>query len=320
MEKEGNPQPLTTSDSKVSLSAWIRQEANDKIPDATQLKEKKNIDYYLSQDGYVETVDKFTMFLDWCNKEGMVMPKLEYPAYFENGLIGVRCKEDIINREAYLFVPFKMMLSVHKVQNDDVLGPIVLDHPECFDEEKGNDWEQLTLAIGLLYEMTKGKESYWYPYLRQMPDVEFSSSWDEHELEMLQDDYCVYQLKEYDAELAATWEIFEKVLLEYESVFPAKFIDRGLFLNIYGQVCTRCFGYGLESTAMIPMADNLNHSSVDITNEMICLSLHPQGDRNIEYYRIGKYLADYSQVYAAQGWSEEDIKKNKLNICGRYSR
>ena len=115
----------------------------------------------------------------------MIQPKLEYPAYFENGLVGVRCKEDILNREAYLYVPFKMLISVSKVQNHNVLGPIVLEHPECFDEEKGHDWEQLTLALGLLYEMTKGKDSYWYPYLRQMPDVEFSSSWDDHELEML---------------------------------------------------------------------------------------------------------------------------------------
>jgi len=81
------------------------------------------------------------MFNEWCKKEGMIQPKLEYPAYFENGLVGVRCKEDILNREAYLYVPFKMMLSISKVQNDTVLGPIVLEHPECFDEAKGHDWE-----------------------------------------------------------------------------------------------------------------------------------------------------------------------------------
>ena len=40
------------------------------------------------------------------------MPKLEFPAFFENGLLGVKCKEDINHREAYLFVPYKMKLSV----------------------------------------------------------------------------------------------------------------------------------------------------------------------------------------------------------------
>jgi len=54
---------------------------------------------------------------------------------------------------------------------------------------------------------------------------------------------------------------------------------------------------------MIPMADNLNHSSVDITNEMMSMANHPLGDRNIDYYRIGKYLADYSAAFEANGWS-----------------
>ena len=153
--------------------------------------------------------------------------------------------------------------------------------------------------------MTKGIKSYWYPYLRQMPDVEFSSSWADHELEMLHDDHCTAQLQEYDAELQATWVLFEKVLLDNKEIFESKFIDRDLFMLVYAQVCTRCFGYGLESTSMIPMADNLNHSSVDITNEMMCMKLHPKGDTNMAYYRIAKYLADYSSAFLAKGWTQE---------------
>jgi hypothetical protein len=52
------------------------------------------------------------MFNEWCQKEGVLMPKLHYPAYFENGLIGARCKEDIQHREAFLYIPYKMLLSV----------------------------------------------------------------------------------------------------------------------------------------------------------------------------------------------------------------
>lgn len=130
---------MSVSDSKVSLTSWIRQEANEVIK--TEEKPTKNIDYYLSNDGYVEKADKFEMFMEWCKKEGVYMPKLEYPAYFENGLLGVKVKETIENREAYLYVPYKMMLSVTKIQNDPVLGPIVSENPQCFDEEKGHDWE-----------------------------------------------------------------------------------------------------------------------------------------------------------------------------------
>jgi len=40
------------------------------------------------------------------------MPKLEYPVYFENGLKGMRCKEDIEHREVFLFVPYRMMFTI----------------------------------------------------------------------------------------------------------------------------------------------------------------------------------------------------------------
>ena len=72
------------------------------------------------------------MFLNWCKKEGVVMPKIEYPATFENGLKGIRCTSDIAHREAFLFVPFKMMYTLSKVQNNEILKPIIKRHPKCF--------------------------------------------------------------------------------------------------------------------------------------------------------------------------------------------
>ena len=93
------------------------------------------MDYYLSKDGYVETADKYEMFNEWCKKEGVIMPKLEYPATFENGMIGARCTEDIPSRTAFLFVPYKMMLSVSKLRQHEVLGKIIKDYPEVFSAE-----------------------------------------------------------------------------------------------------------------------------------------------------------------------------------------
>jgi hypothetical protein len=46
----------------VNESAWIRQEGNTVIVQ----RKTKNIDWYLSQDGHVETVDKYSMFNEWC--------------------------------------------------------------------------------------------------------------------------------------------------------------------------------------------------------------------------------------------------------------
>jgi len=55
----------------------------------------------------------------------MVMPKLEYPATFEHGLCGARCKEDIEHREAFLFVPSKMLLSTKRAAVHPVLSGVI---------------------------------------------------------------------------------------------------------------------------------------------------------------------------------------------------
>ena len=73
--------------------------------------ELKNItDYVIDEE---DKRDKYAIFLEWCQKEGVINPKMEYPAHFD-GLIGARCKEDINYQEAFLFVPYKMMLSTGK--------------------------------------------------------------------------------------------------------------------------------------------------------------------------------------------------------------
>ena len=70
---------------------------------------------------------------------------------------------------------------------------------------------------------------------------------------------------------------------------------------------------------MVPMADNLNHSCDMITSEMVNLSLHVTGDEKNEYFRISKYMADYSSVFKANGWSKECIR-DEPNITGRIDR
>jgi len=105
--------------------------------------------------------------------------------------------------------------------------------------------------------------------------------------------------------------MFKKVLLQYPKIFPDKLLDRGLFMNVYGQVCTRCFGYGLPSCSMIPMADNINHNSVDVTNELVNLDKHVNGDEDSEYFRIAKFMNDIRPIYDKKGI---DVGPRTLNI------
>lgn len=95
----------------------------------------KPVNFYLSNEENPEAEaagSKFLLFNAWCKKEGVIMDKLIYPAYFKNGLIGVRCKANIENRESFLSVPYKMILSVDKCENHEVLGPIIKKNKICF--------------------------------------------------------------------------------------------------------------------------------------------------------------------------------------------
>ena len=79
--------------------------------------------------------------------------------------------------------------------------------------------------------------------------------------------------------------MFSKVLKRYPDIFKEKLIDEGLFYNVYGQVCSRCFGYGLPTCAMVPMGDNINHSSISVTNEVINLEKQLNGTcRDASYF------------------------------------
>jgi hypothetical protein len=84
------------------------------------------------------------------------MPKLEYPYKFDGGLIGMRCKDDINHREAFCFVPYKMIMCVGKAQTHPIISRIIEENKLVFDETENADWEQLTLTLFLFYELSLG--------------------------------------------------------------------------------------------------------------------------------------------------------------------
>ena len=77
--------------------------------------------------------------------------KLKFPTTFNGGLIGVEAKEDIEHREAFVFVPFRILISLSVARNDAQIGYIFKDNPQFFSKEN-DDFEQLTLTIFLLHE------------------------------------------------------------------------------------------------------------------------------------------------------------------------
>ena len=93
--------------------------------------------------------------------------------------------EDIASHEAFIFVPYKVLITVKKIQVHEIIGPILSKYPNIFSEgsEDTDEFEQLTLTLFLLYQVTLGKDSYWYPYLLTLPDVVLTAFWKTEEIE-----------------------------------------------------------------------------------------------------------------------------------------
>jgi len=65
----------------------------------------------------------------------------------------------------------------------------------------------------------------------------------------------------YRSEIETEWSQIEKVMQRHAEMFNG--YTRELFEKFYNYACTRCFGWTLPSTMMVPLADFMNHLPID---------------------------------------------------------
>ncbi len=88
---------------------------------------------------------------------GILYPKITYPDFFEHGLVGGRVNAPIEHREAFLFVPYSVVISLDKCLNDPNLSPFYKENPKLFKKGENEDWEQLILTAFLMYQKQLGE-------------------------------------------------------------------------------------------------------------------------------------------------------------------
>ena len=152
------------------------------------------------------------MFNEWCRVNGVKLPKVDYPGYFKGGLVGVKAREPIAHRESFISIPYRMLMTVDGAMRHEVLGPILAENPQLFSEEEKADWEQLVLAVYLIYEYFQGDQSFWKPYLDLMPDVKFFGHWPEDMIVATQDMCLMQYATEYKQDLHEEWTHLEACL------------------------------------------------------------------------------------------------------------
>ena len=61
------------------------------------------------------------------------------------------------------------------------------------------------------------------------------------------------EAKQYGKEIEQEWSELEPVFKTYSEILPG--VTKEMFHEMYNNVCTRCFGWTLPNTMMVPLAD-----------------------------------------------------------------
>eukprot|EP00826_Nyctotherus_ovalis_P063358 TRINITY_DN9288_c0_g1_i11.p1 TRINITY_DN9288_c0_g1~~TRINITY_DN9288_c0_g1_i11.p1 ORF type:complete len:207 (+),score=63.78 TRINITY_DN9288_c0_g1_i11:225-845(+) len=180
--------------------------------------------------------------------------------------------------------------------------------------------------VFIIYEMLKGilnlnlgNESLWKPYFDILPPADMLALWSSSELEELHDPELVQEAVKYRRDVEEEWLEVRAVLEKYPLTFSLEKISKEMFVFAYGNVVTRCFGWSLPCTMVVPFADAANHSSIDGDNELFDIQLHKlaiagqSADKKLLLYATkDKMNLDFSDISHDLAKEERKVVKELL--------
>jgi len=155
------------------------------------------------------------------------------------------------------------------------IGHIFENHDSIFKASEDRDF--LTLLLFMIYEWQKGPDSFWYPYFQVVNPGSLTCYWDEKTLQTLDDPELLASINSMRDDYEEDWNIISKLLKLYSPAhFDLSKCTYELYLHCSALISSRCFGWGLPTTIVAPIADSFNHSShsscsVDIVNKRLHL-------------------------------------------------
>jgi hypothetical protein len=143
------------------------------------------------------------------------------------------------------------------------------------------------MTVFVMHHQLIGEKSFWCPFWKVISLSDLPMRWEEIEIDELQDPFLQREIRsfrdEYYEEFTMIFDLFYEN--KYEELWPGitnkdktkeqiKDELEEMYYKSFNNVVTRCFGWGLPKTSMIPLADCINHHNVDSTYEFICKELH----------------------------------------------
>ena len=122
----------------------------------------------------------------------------------------------------------------------------------------------------------------------------------------------------YKSEIETEWTQIEKVLQKNSAMFPG--YTKELFLKMYNYACTRCFGWTLPSTMMVPLADFMNHLPIDTDYDVYSKRTHSvkqsvNSEKTVSS-STGSKKTNYSAIYVKEFAEDSLDPHTKASIRG----
>lgn len=199
-------------------------------------------------------------FLNWLKENGAKFPKIMWPARTTvDGVRGTVALSDIRSHEIMLEIPRKLLICEPTCKLSKIIGHVFED-PTLF--RFGGVGSEL-IAVFLMHEYLQGKKSFWYPYIKVLPDPTTICKWTDTQLDMLQDNALSKAAKDKWGHFRVQYiRLFSRLRTRFPDEFPEDLYTERLFIWAILTVSARAFGRRLEWMALVPFADNLNHGNV----------------------------------------------------------
>lgn len=286
-------------------------ESSSEVPRGYQqgeVDEQKAFPLNMAATARLKQNDKMKRYVQWALENGAIMDKVNFPAAFgaDGDLVGSSALEDIAPNEAFIFVPQHFLLTVERARASVEIGHIFENHDSIFKANTNRDF--LTLLLFMIHEMSKGEKSFWHPYFEAVDPGIMPCEWKQSLIDEIDDRQLKEDLKEYAKSMQEDWATVQKLMRIYQEHFDPQVCNETLYKRAAAFISTRCFGWGLPTTIVAPLADSFNHSAkssaqVDILNKRL----------HLQKNKIYAYQFDFEQ---AEGPGEEryDEQSSKLKL------
>ena len=106
----------------------------------------------------------------------------------------------------FLAVPYKVLLSNQKARNDPDIGVIFSENTDFFGtNNKLTAYSNCIMVVHMLHQYQKGPDSFWYPFLSNIPEATFFDYWDKSTLIETQNAKLVREALDDKAGLSLLW-------------------------------------------------------------------------------------------------------------------